>query len=391
MLTSTEGKFTHEFTRSGVYRPLLTVTDSEGVYTTAEIAVIAGNALPEIEIAVKGNETYYFPKTTAAYAISVADAEDGSTGDGRISASAVSASVNFLEEGYDQTAVAQGHQKPSHPGQLLIAESDCKSCHLTDQRSAGPAYLDIARKYKGETGALEKLASKIIKGGSGVWGDVAMAAHPQIKQEDAIQMVTYILSLAGEAEKKNTMGLTGNLRFDQVSVKPFNTKSAYMVQATYTDKGSNGLPALTATATKVLRAPYLTAGDPLDTDTRIESLPGAGKAFTNVRDGNKITFRQADLRTVTGLNLQIVEVQSMKHTGGSVEVRLGGVNGRLLGKADLASAPGIPVQAGVLLKSASVSFPALAEPSDLTLVFRGRTGRPDDVLFIFTYAGLLRK
>lgn len=77
-------------------------------------------------------------------------------------------------------------------GQSLIEVSDCMSCHNADERMIGPSYKEIAEKYSEKD--IEMLASKIIEGGSGVWGNVAMQPHPQISKADAKKMVEYILS-----------------------------------------------------------------------------------------------------------------------------------------------------------------------------------------------------
>ncbi|MBW8523064.1 c-type cytochrome [Chryseobacterium chendengshani] len=76
-------------------------------------------------------------------------------------------------------------------GQNLIEASDCMSCHNADERLIGPSYKEIAAKYSEKD--MEMLASKIIEGGSGVWGNVLMQPHPQISKEDAKKMVEYIL------------------------------------------------------------------------------------------------------------------------------------------------------------------------------------------------------
>jgi len=79
------------------------------------------------------------------------------------------------------------------PGYSLITGSDCLSCHQDNQRFVGPSYVEISEKYSEKD--IELLASKIIDGGSGVWGEVPMQAHPQISKEEAKQMVEYILSM----------------------------------------------------------------------------------------------------------------------------------------------------------------------------------------------------
>ena len=80
-------------------------------------------------------------------------------------------------------------------GMSLIAGSDCLTCHKVSEKNIGPSYKDVAAKYENTDENIELLASKIIKGGSGVWGAIPMTAHANIKQEDAEAMVKYILLL----------------------------------------------------------------------------------------------------------------------------------------------------------------------------------------------------
>ena len=78
----------------------------------------------------------------------------------------------------------------------LISKSDCLTCHKVDERLTGPSYKEVAQKYASQgSAAVPGLAEKIVKGGSGVWGDVPMLPHPNISQEDAEKMVKYILLL----------------------------------------------------------------------------------------------------------------------------------------------------------------------------------------------------
>ncbi len=79
-------------------------------------------------------------------------------------------------------------------GLELIAKSDCLTCHKPEEKVTGPSYREVANKYAGADTAVKYLAGKIIRGGSGVWGSIAMTPH-QISQEDAEQMVKYILLL----------------------------------------------------------------------------------------------------------------------------------------------------------------------------------------------------
>ena len=80
-------------------------------------------------------------------------------------------------------------------GEDLLKKSGCTACHSIDKKLVGPAYVDVAAKYKGDAGAAAKLADKVKKGGSGVWGQVPMPPNPQIKDDDIKTMIVYILAL----------------------------------------------------------------------------------------------------------------------------------------------------------------------------------------------------
>lgn len=81
-------------------------------------------------------------------------------------------------------------------GLALISKSDCLTCHKVDEPLTGPTYRDVANKYADQApGIIPQLAEKIMKGGSGVWGQVPMLPHPNISQQDAETMVKYILLL----------------------------------------------------------------------------------------------------------------------------------------------------------------------------------------------------
>jgi len=80
-------------------------------------------------------------------------------------------------------------------GAALIQKNDCLTCHKLDQKVIGPAYVDVANKYTASPAVIDTLANKVIKGGSGNWGNIAMSPHPNLSMTDAQEMVKYILSL----------------------------------------------------------------------------------------------------------------------------------------------------------------------------------------------------
>jgi len=87
-------------------------------------------------------------------------------------------------------------KKDIEAGKLLVSKSDCFACHKTDGKLVGPSYADVAKKYPATDANIAMLSGKIIKGGSGTWGQIPMAAHPKVTQVDAKKMVKYILSLS---------------------------------------------------------------------------------------------------------------------------------------------------------------------------------------------------
>ncbi|NTV09348.1 MAG: c-type cytochrome [Zoogloea sp.] len=76
----------------------------------------------------------------------------------------------------------------------LAKAKNCLACHSVDKKVVGPAYKDVAAKYKGDKGAEAKLAEKVQKGGSGVWGSTPMPPNPQVNAAEAKQLVHWVLS-----------------------------------------------------------------------------------------------------------------------------------------------------------------------------------------------------
>ncbi|OYU89478.1 MAG: cytochrome C' [Burkholderiales bacterium PBB5] len=84
---------------------------------------------------------------------------------------------------------------PALANQELAQKKSCLACHAMDKKLIGPAYKDVAAKYAGQKDAVAKLADKIQKGGTGVWGQVPMPANPQVNAEEAKQLATWVLSI----------------------------------------------------------------------------------------------------------------------------------------------------------------------------------------------------
>lgn len=122
-----------------------------------------------------------------------------------ISALAIACGNNSGEEKKTEESKATTEQAAPAPapaaddkGIELIAANDCLTCHKVNEKAIGPAYQDVAKKYTADDATIATLSAKIIKGGSGVWGEVPMTPHPQLSEDDAKTMVKYILSLKNQ-------------------------------------------------------------------------------------------------------------------------------------------------------------------------------------------------
>jgi cytochrome c len=82
---------------------------------------------------------------------------------------------------------------PAWADPALAASKNCMACHAVERKLVGPSYKDVAKKYAGQKDAADKLAAKIMKGGSGVWGAVPMPANPQVSDADAKKLAAWVL------------------------------------------------------------------------------------------------------------------------------------------------------------------------------------------------------
>ena len=84
---------------------------------------------------------------------------------------------------------------PALADEALAKAKNCMACHAIDKKLVGPAYKDVAKKYAGDAKAVDMLATKIRKGGSGVWGTIPMPPNPQVNEADAKKLAAGVLSL----------------------------------------------------------------------------------------------------------------------------------------------------------------------------------------------------
>ncbi len=78
----------------------------------------------------------------------------------------------------------------------IAKKNGCNACHAIDSKVVGPAWVEVARKYRGDGTARARLAGKIMRGGSGVWGAMPMPGTPGLSEAEADMLAEFVLSLA---------------------------------------------------------------------------------------------------------------------------------------------------------------------------------------------------
>ena len=148
-------------------------------------------------------------------------------------------------EGFDKAGSEIGHQQGQAlvSGKSLTQSLDCKGCHKEAEKSIGPSFLQVAEKYGKYPNAMNYLSQKITKGSQGVWGEVAMAPHGTLSQNDLEQIVTWVLSLGKKETIKKSLPSAGSI----TAATNEKRNSVMVLTASYTDKGGNYSKALTGT------------------------------------------------------------------------------------------------------------------------------------------------
>ncbi|MBX2876578.1 MAG: PQQ-dependent sugar dehydrogenase [Saprospiraceae bacterium] len=320
--------------KAGLYRARLSVTDAANNTEAQELEIIAGNAPPEIAINItEGNQSFYFPGSTLAYQIEVQDQEDGSSSAGSISADAIAINFDYVPEGFDPIEIAQNHRSTDDwvafsKGRTLIDGSDCFSCHRIEVKSIGPSYQAVAQKYPNTPQNRELLASRIIKGSVGIWGEHGMSAHPDFSQEEAELMADYIMSLNDPQSAPAEIPLTGTHRL----TAPENSqgKGGYLLRVAYTDQGAEDLKTIASEKIIPLRNPSLLP-ERADEIQDVQILTSPNRVINIAADNALLAYRDLDLTGVTAIEM-VAEASSRDDAaGGSIEIRLDGPDGQLLG------------------------------------------------------------
>jgi cytochrome c551/c552 len=357
----------YTYNTPGEYAISVTVTDKEKATAKSEaVSVYAGNEAPVVNIQIKGNQTFYFPGKPVQYAVSIEDRDDTAKVK---DINNLIVSAEYTEQ-KDKAALPQGHQvlTSAMVGKNLVQSLDCKACHKLDEKSVGPAYQMVSERYQKNPDAISHLTQKIIKGGSGVWGEVAMPAHPNMKESDARQIVDYILSLAKKESKTKSLPAAGNL--SPTLSKPVKDDGVLFLTASYTDKGGNNIKPLTGNSAVALRNSKVT----FDIVKRMEGFTSynfnGSVMMVLPATAGWFSIDSIDLTAVNGATISLgwVKPPVSDH---SFEIHLDAPNGQKLGEVSFA--PASPVkQAGYSAEKPTNKFQGKILTTHLTPVNDGK-------------------
>ncbi|MFB9293748.1 PQQ-dependent sugar dehydrogenase [Persicitalea jodogahamensis] len=323
-VTSNGGTVTFTFGKNGIHPVILKATDPSGASSSDTLLIRVGNTLPQLAIETPNNRSFYFDNEQFAYSVKVTDKEDKS-----IDPKRTNVKFKFIPQLANQAALI-GHQETAENmdlGKELLEKSDCKACHQINQKSVGPAFTDVSNKYRTDPGALARLANKVITGGGGVWGDMAMNAHPQLSKEEATEIVKYVLAI-GEAQTSLPPQGSKVLQEHTQESKP----GLYQLTASYTDGGGGGIDPLTNYTSLWLR-PAQVEVEQLDS---LYLLKKERSGLSNLKNGAVFVMKDIDLKNIKTLTFRY----SVPDDGLKVEVRSGSSTGKVLSALKFSPASG---------------------------------------------------
>ncbi len=377
----------HTYQEPGTFTAVLTVRNSDGAETRKSVELHIGNEPPVVTWELGGrNSSFYDPGDTLFYHIMVSDREDGGPGNG-IDPTTVSTSLDFYENGINPVNIRRSQSGMASSekylaGKQLVENSDCRNCHAIDRQVNGPSYQEVARRYRGNRDfAVPSIYRKIIYGGSGNWGSGIMIPHPQIKEEQAIQMALWILSLGDIPTAAQSFPLQGSFPLTGAKNGKELPQATYVLSAAYRDQGGSGQPPMEGRATLHLRRRLQQAekSDARSTGVSNYTLPGSDTVVLNGLTHNAwFAFRSADL---TGLRMVRLGVgygdESHACAGGKLEIRRDSTAGELIGVAEFA--PGSDKK----MRFGTVDIPLSQKGvSDLYLVFTNPKDRAKPVIYV---------
>lgn len=198
------------------------------------------NAPPQVRITSPPENGGFRWSSLVAFSIDVADAEDGKSEFNEIAANEVFLRIAYLPDASRMEKYAAEVARVDDGPLRKMSASNCFTCHAAGTKLIGPSFDLIARRYPNNEPSVELLAKRVLTGGVGIWGTVPMPPHPDLKIEQAREMVAWILENNLDPDRTVVVGLEGAFRTREKPKDP--VAGVYVLTASYTDHGPKGAP-----------------------------------------------------------------------------------------------------------------------------------------------------
>lgn len=315
---------TYTFETSGAYHVVLKVTGISGNSSTDTVTIKVETPIPKVSFQLADNSTFFFDKpTTFRYAVAV------QSGGQEFDRNNLRVTMKYMSKvGSDVPLTGYPKTEDYSYGRNLIMASDCKTCHQVLGNASIPSFMEISEKYWDNKNAIGILANKIINGGSGVWGQQVMSAHPQISKEDATEIVKYILSVAVEKTDMEIPPQGFEVLREHVD-EGYNGR--YIFTATYTDMVGVSNP-LTSKDVVVLRSSKVEA----EKADILHDMQKEATTLGHINSGSFLVLKNIDLKDVS----QIKYRYSSQSNAASIEVHADAPDGKVVSNTTVTATGG---------------------------------------------------
>ncbi len=195
-----------------------------------------GNHPPVVKISSPRGNLAYPLHTLIPYSVQVSDAEDGESKYDEINGREVYLEVRYLADTSGFWKKTGLFKETDAPGFSLIRSSNCVNCHLFKTHLIGPSYREISGRYPDTEENIRKLVDHIREGSTGVWGNVKMPSHPELKEEQIGNIVAWILKAGSDPSLNYYTGTEGALQLDPP--EGVRENGFFMLTASYLDHGT---------------------------------------------------------------------------------------------------------------------------------------------------------
>lgn len=324
---------TATFESAGIYTVNLEVSDSNGGQANATTNIVVGNNMPEVRFITPLDGDFYDAGSILDYRVQIRDFEDGTSNPNEADPD----ELEFIDADAPKRVTIQANMVSANSsenpdtvpiGLKRIRTSDCLNCHAIDRLLVGPAFLEIANKYRDQPNAIAITVDRVQKGSSGVWGKVPMLPHAQHSQQEIRDMVDWVFALKPDPSSAMVTGVSNTVGLLQ-DKKDF--EGGLRLTANYLDLGRDAIPALTGTKSIALRSRTIQAENASD----IHSMQvlgsheaGQGKFCGAINHGSYLRFDNIPIDRIGKLKARVTSAGS----GGIIEARVGSVDGPVVAR-----------------------------------------------------------